>query len=100
MELAKLLKRSGTGAERGSRCSQGTIRILYDRVRATKHAPRCPCRLHERRHSFAEIAERGAVVLIDRLRESLLKRERAVITITENALRNKHPLAVQRPGFF
>ena len=28
-------------------------------MRATKHAPRGPCRLLERRHGFAEIVERG-----------------------------------------
>ena len=53
MELAKLLKRSGTGAKRGSRCSQGTLNPLCERVRAAEHAPRDPFRLLERRHGFA-----------------------------------------------
>ena len=55
MELAKLLKRSGTGAERGSRVLQVVLYVRGERVRATKHAPRNPFRLLERRHGLAEI---------------------------------------------
>ena len=33
----------------------------------TKHAPRGPCRLLERRHGLAEIVKRGAGVLVERL---------------------------------
>ena len=45
------------GAERGSRDSQGPLHIHYDRVRATKHAPRDPFSVLERRHGLAEIVE-------------------------------------------
>ena len=56
------------GAERGSRDSQGPLHIHYDRVRATKHAPRDPFSVLERRHGLAEIVECGAVVSVERLR--------------------------------
>ena len=39
------------------------------RVRATEHAPRNPCRILERRHSLADIVERGTGVLVERHRE-------------------------------
>ena len=45
------------GAERGSRDSQGPLHIHDDRVRATKHAPRDPFSVLERRHGLAEIVE-------------------------------------------
>ena len=45
------------GAERGSRDSQGPLHIHHDRVRATKHAPRDPFSVLERRHGLAEIVE-------------------------------------------
>ena len=37
-------------------------------MRAAKHAPRDPGRVLERRHGLAEIVERSAVVLVERLR--------------------------------
>ena len=48
------------GAERGSRLSQVILHRRCERMRATKHAPRGPPRLLERRHGLAEIVERGA----------------------------------------
>ena len=44
-----------------------------ERVRTAKNAPRGPCRLLERIHGLAEIVERGAGVLVERLR---LRRDR------------------------
>ena len=49
------------GAERGLRESQASLNPLCDRVRATQHAPRDPCRLLERRHGLADIVECGVV---------------------------------------
>jgi hypothetical protein len=60
-----LLKRSRTGAERGSRVSQIILNGLCERVRATEHASRDPLRVFERRHGVAEILERGAGVLVE-----------------------------------
>ena len=37
-------------------------------MRTTEHAPRDPRRLLERRHCLAEIVERGASVVVERLR--------------------------------
>ena len=45
------------------RFSQLNLDRLCDRVRATKHAPRDPFRILERRHGLAEIVERGGGVL-------------------------------------
>ena len=62
MELAELLKRSGTGAERESRLLQILLNIRGERVHAAKNAPRDSSRVLERRHGLAEIVERGGVV--------------------------------------
>ena len=51
------------GAERGLRCfSQVALNPHCGRVRAAEHASRNPCRVLERRHGFAEIVERGAII--------------------------------------
>ena len=50
------------GGERGSRLSQAELDYLYERVRPSKHAPRGPFRLLERRYGLAQIAERGVSV--------------------------------------
>ena len=60
------------GAPRGagvfSRYSHKFFGPFCDRVRATKHAPRDPSRVLERRHGFADIVECGAGVVVERLR--------------------------------
>ena len=56
------------GAERGSRVSQFNLNSRGNRVRATKHAPRDPMHILERRHCLAEIVERGPFVLVERHR--------------------------------
>ena len=71
-----------------------------ERVLATKHAPRGPFRLLERRHGLAEIVERGAVVSVERLRAFLLHHERKIIVFSENALRRGYRSTKQRPRFF
>ena len=58
------------GAERGSRVSQGCPNIHCGRVRATEHASRGSFRVLERLHGLADIVERGAVVLVERLEDS------------------------------
>ena len=47
---------------------QGTFDPYCNRMRATKHAPRDPCRVLERCHALAEIVYRGAVDMEERLR--------------------------------
>ena len=49
--------------EHGSRASQVVLNCRRGRVRAAEYAPRGPFRLLERRHGFAEIVERRAVIL-------------------------------------
>ena len=49
--------------QEASGLSQEMFNLLYERVRATEHAPRGPFRVLERRHGFAEIVERGGGVL-------------------------------------
>ena len=69
-------------------------------MRATKHAPRGPLRVLERRYGLAEIVERGAVVHENRLRVSPPHLERELIILTENAPRHGRHFAEQCPGFF
>ena len=54
--------------QEASGLSQEMFNLLYERVRATEHAPRGPFRVLERLDGLAEIAERGAVVPEERLR--------------------------------
>ena len=56
------------GGERGSRLSQVVLNTSGERVRATEDAPRGPSRVLVRRHSLAEIDERGGRVLDERLK--------------------------------
>ena len=49
----------------GSRVSQGHANIGCERMRAAEHAPSDPFHVLERRHSLAEIFERGAVVVVN-----------------------------------
>ena len=60
--LPGIRRRRFAGAERGPRLSQAVLNPHCGRVRATKHAPRNPCCLLERRHCLAEIVECGAGV--------------------------------------
>ena len=72
-------------------------------MRVTKYAPRSPFSVLERRHSLAEIVERGArgaPVQAERMRVNLPHPEREIITFTENAPRHGHRSAQQRLGFF
>ena len=62
------------GAERGSRLLQIRLNRHCGRVRAAEHAPRDSCRVFERRNSLAEIVERGAVVVVERLRVDVLEK--------------------------
>ena len=47
------------GAERGLRVSQLVLNLRCERMRATKHAPRDPFSVLERRHGLAQIVEGG-----------------------------------------
>ena len=67
------------GGERGSRLSQADLDHLCERVRPSKHAPRGPFRLLERRHGLAEIVDGGAHPFTKRLAEFELRDARAVL---------------------
>ena len=88
------------GTQRGSRFSQSFLNPSRGRVRAAEHAPRGPCRLFKRRHSSAEIVERGAGVKTDRRRITKSHLERDVMIISENASRHGNHLAQECLGFF
>ena len=60
-----LLRNCLSGAERGSRFSQGSLMCRCARVRGTKNAPRDWGRFRQRRHGLAEIVERGAGVFAE-----------------------------------
>ena len=76
------------GGERGSRVSQGRLHIHCEGMIATKHAPRGPPRLLERRHGLTEIIERGVGILVERLCVIPPRLQRDGITPTENAPRD------------
>jgi hypothetical protein len=67
---------------------QAALNRFYSRVRATKHAPRGPFRLPERRHGLAQIVKRGARVIVKRGRVIAPYPEHDLITISENASRH------------
>ena len=56
------------GAERGSRVLQILLNLRCERMRATKHAPRDPFSVLERRHGLAQIVEGGGRVHAERMR--------------------------------
>ena len=62
------LRRRLAGAEHGSRVLQIAPHRSCQRMRATQHAPRDQFRVLERRHSLAEIVERGVSVEVEHLR--------------------------------
>ena len=92
-------RRFFTGAERGSRFLQGPLMCSCGRVRAAEDAPRDPFRLLERRHSLAQIVERGIVVLVERLRITPTHQEREVMVISKDASRHWHCFEQQRLNF-
>ena len=88
-------RRRFTGAERGSRGSQGNLNRPGGRVRATEHAPRGPHCLIERRLGLAEIVERRTSVIAERIGVNLLHRERESIILSENTARDWDSFAQQ-----
>ena len=100
VNLATPARRRFTGAERGSRLSQGFFISRCDRMRAPEHASRGPFRLLERRHGLAEIVERGGGVAAERLRVKRPQTDRDVTAVSGNASRHGNCSAQQRPGFF
>ena len=73
-------RRGLAGAERCSRESQGGPNPHYVRARAAEDASCGPLRVLERRHSLAEIVERGVVGPCERNRETPPHREQEIIT--------------------
>ena len=67
---------------------------------ATKHAPRGPFHILERRHGLAEVVERGGGVLAERPRVNLPHLERENIRLAENASRHQYCFAQQCLGIF
>ena len=86
--------------QEASGLSQEMFNLLYERVRATEHAPRGPFRVLESRHGLAEIIERGGGVLVERLPISPPHFERDFTTIPMNAARHGYRLAQHGLGFF
>ena len=76
------------GAERCLRVLQGTLSIFYGRVRTAEHASRDPRRILEHRHGLSEIVERGAGVLIERVRVKHPQPERVIMRRPKNASRH------------
>ena len=70
------------------------------RMIATKHAPRGPFRLFERRHSLAEIVERGGGVLVERSRKSVLSLSVVSSVSRLTCSRHGNRFAQHRLGFF
>ena len=68
MCITLLRLRGLVGAERGSRLSQGIRNVHCGRMRLSKHAPRDPFRVLERRHCLVKIVERDGGVNIKRPR--------------------------------
>ena len=69
------------------------------RVRGAKNAPRNPCGVLERRHSLAEIVERGGGVVVEILRVKRILFERLSMFFSESASCHGDPVAQQRLGF-
>ncbi len=69
-------------------------------MRPTKHAPRSPHYLLERRHGLAEIVKRGSVGHVERLRVNRPHLEREIMTLAEDTSRHGDHFAQQRLGFF
>ena len=98
--LLAILRTRLARVEDCSRVSQGLLNRSYERMRATHHAPRDPCRVLERRHGLVEIVERGAIVLAERLRVIPPRLERESMSFPESALRQGHRFAQHRLSFF
>ena len=69
-------------------------------MRAAEYAPRGPLYLLERRHSPAEIVERGTAVFVEHHRVAPPHLEREFMTLAENASCRGYRLAQQCLGFF
>ena len=93
-------RRRFAGAERRSSRGQIVPNPGCERVRDTKHTPRGPLYLLERRHGLAEIVERSTGVVDDRRCASRPHPERGLITLAENAPRHRYAFPQQRNGFF
>ena len=78
------------GVERVSRVLQFALYLFCNWVRVTKHAPRGPFRVLERRHGLAEIVERGGGIEVERLRVNFPHLERESMPFSENASRYGH----------
>ena len=75
-------------SERKSRYFGGVLNIFCERVRASEHSPRGPCRILQRRHGLVEIVESGVGVHVERPRVIQLHVEREMMTLAENASRH------------
>jgi hypothetical protein len=72
---------------------------LDGRVCATEDAPRGRCHILEYGHGLAKIVERGAIVIVERLRVSTPHSEIEFMTLSENTPRHGYHFAQQRLGF-
>ena len=88
-------RRRFPGAEGGSRLSQFGLNLYCELMRAAEHAPRDPFYFLERLNGFAEIIERGGVVVVERLRVIPPHLERGHMSFSKNASRHGHRFANQ-----
>ena len=93
-------RRRFAGAERRSSRGQIVPNPGCERVRDTKHTPRGPLYLLERRHGLADIVERGVVGFVERHRVICPHPEREFVALSKNALHHGYLSARQRLGFF
>ena len=100
LNLGTPRRRRFAGAERGSRVLQRALNPRCDRVRAAEYLARGSYRVLERRHCFAQIVERCAGVMVERLRVIIPHPEREIVTLSKNAPDNGCSFAQQCLGFF
>ena len=86
-------RRRFAGAEHRLRVSQSLLNVQCDWVRGAQHTPRGPIQFLERRHTLAEIVERGAFVIAECIRVSPPHPEREITTLSKNATRYGHRFA-------
>jgi hypothetical protein len=75
------------------------LNIRHDGMRATEHAPSGPYSVLESGNGLAEIVERGAIVLVERLRVNPSHLECDFMALSENTSRQGYLFAHQRLGF-
>ena len=79
-----------------ARVSQAALNIHCEGMRATKHAPRGPFNLLERRHGLAAIVERGVGVKVERMRVKPKRKRPRAADFFDEPKKKKRPHARSR----